>query len=80
MLRVAVSESLNSRTKSYLGLRVVVMPSHELPDIGRPFQEWNADEGTPSAQFFRTENGYLIRFPGLADFSVPRDGVQVTCT
>jgi len=44
-----------------------------------PFQEWNADDGRPSARFFRLPEAYLIQFPDLADFRVAADGSHVVC-
>jgi hypothetical protein len=44
-----------------------------------PFQEWRSPGGSLWARFFRTEAGYLIRFPGLADFEIAADGAAVEC-
>lgn len=46
---------------------------------GSPFNTWWLDATTRWAQFFRTGSGYLIRFPGLADFQVSADGLSVIC-
>ncbi len=45
-----------------------------------PFHEWKFPDGTLWTQFFRTELGYLLRFPELADFHVTPDGRSVTCS
>lgn len=45
-----------------------------------PFHEWVLPDGNSWTQFYHTETGYLIRFPGLADFQISADGLQVTCT
>ena len=44
-----------------------------------PFHEWSFPDGTLWTQFYRTESGYLLRFPGLADFQVSADGSAVIC-
>ena len=44
-----------------------------------PFHEWAFPDGTLWTQFYRTEAGYLLRFPGLADFDVSADALGVTC-
>jgi hypothetical protein len=45
-----------------------------------PFHEWDSPDGTLWMQFFRTETGYLLRFPDMADFQVSADGRAVVCT
>lgn len=45
-----------------------------------PFHQWVSPDGTIWTQFFRTETGYLLRFPDLADFKVSTDGLVVSCT
>jgi hypothetical protein len=45
-----------------------------------PFHEWAFPDGTLWTQFFRTDAGYLLRFPDLADFQVSMDGLAATCT
>jgi len=42
-----------------------------------PFHEWFLPDGTRWTQICRTANGYLLRFPELADFEVARDGGTV---
>ena len=44
-----------------------------------PFHEWVLSDGTPSTQFCRDGSGYLLRFPGLADYQVSADGRDVFC-
>ena len=41
------------------------------------FHEWVFPDGTAWTQFYRTEGGYLLRFPELADFLVSRGGRTV---
>ena len=42
-----------------------------------PFQEWIFPDGTLWTRFFRTGEGYLLRFPDLGDFDVAADGCAV---
>jgi hypothetical protein len=51
----------------------------QLPLRVRPIQEQFSRGGTLWSQFFRSEAGYLLRFPGLADFEVTGDGAEVRC-
>ena len=44
-----------------------------------PFQEWTLPDGTRSTEFYRVGSGYLLRFPGLADFEISADGLAVRC-
>jgi len=37
-------------------------------------------DGTLWTQFYRTDSGYLLRFPGLADFTLSPAGLDVTAT
>ena len=41
----------------------------------RPFHKYVFDDGT--VEFYRSRDGYLLRFPGLADFEVSADGTEV---
>lgn len=43
-----------------------------------PFYEWVLADGTLWTGFYRVGDGYLLRFPGLADFSVSSDGRSVS--
>lgn len=45
----------------------------------QPFHQWNNSEGVLWAGFYRTDGGYLPRFPGLADFLVTANGEAVCC-
>jgi len=45
----------------------------------QPFHQWEFPDGTLWAEFHRTHDGYLLRFPKLADFTVSRDGANVAC-
>jgi len=44
-----------------------------------PFHEWMLPDGTRSTEFYRVDAGYLLRFPGLADFEISADGLAVRC-
>jgi len=43
-----------------------------------PFHRYVFDDGTVWTEFYRLNDGYLLRFPGLADFEVSADGTEVT--
>src|SRR5438105_15874301 len=42
-----------------------------------PFNEWVQPNQSVWAQFFKTASGYLLRFPGLADFQISADGQAI---
>ena len=42
-----------------------------------PFHRYEFDDGTVWTEFHRTQTDYLLRFPGLADFTVAADGTRV---
>ena len=44
-----------------------------------PFREWAFPDGAQWTQFYRAHEGYLLRFPGLADFEVSADARTVSC-
>jgi hypothetical protein len=44
-----------------------------------PFYVSAFPDGTPWVEFFRNPSGYLLRFPGLADFQVTADVRSVSC-
>jgi hypothetical protein len=43
------------------------------------FDEWLSPDGARAASFYRTDGGYLVRFPDLADFEISRDALAITC-
>lgn len=43
-----------------------------------PFHRWTMPDGSCWTEFHRVADGYLLRFPGLADFEVSADGGAVT--
>ena len=44
-----------------------------------PFREWTLPDGTRSTELYRIGSGYLLRFPGLADFEISAEGLAVRC-
>ncbi len=55
-----------------------VCTSREQVSIGAdPFHKWIFPDGTLWASFYYLNDGYLLRFPDLADFSVSLDGTKV---
>jgi hypothetical protein len=42
-----------------------------------PFHQWASPDGSLWTQFYRTREGYLLRFPRLADFKLSRTGQDV---
>lgn len=48
------------------------------PVVTQPFHEWRLDSDQAFATFHRYHGCFLIRFPGLADFTVTTDGRAVT--
>ncbi len=55
-------------------------PRPERPTDATLFHEWMCPDGTtPWTRFYRSEAGYLLRFPDLADFEVSRDGSKIRC-
>jgi hypothetical protein len=54
-------------------------PKPQQPLQLAPFHEWVLADATRVAQFFRTPDGCLIRFPSLGDFVVSSDGLHVSC-
>jgi hypothetical protein len=45
-----------------------------------PFNTWDLPDGSNWVSFHRTLSGFLLRFPGLADFELSSDGDRVTCS
>jgi hypothetical protein len=41
------------------------------------FHEWHSPDGSLWAEFYRIADGYLLRFPHLADFEISGDGERV---
>jgi hypothetical protein len=45
--------------------------------VSKPFHQWVFPDGTLWASFFRTDTGYRVSFPDLADFDVSASGLDV---
>ena len=59
-------------------IRYRIAPAREQRPVGtRPFHSYVLDNGELWTEFHRVQPGYLLRFPGLADFSVSGDGTAV---
>lgn len=50
----------------------------QVPVAIEPFHTWTFPDGTLWTAFYRTNDGYLLRFPDLADFQVSADALHVT--
>ena len=55
------------------------VPARQDPLGTEPYREWIFPDGTRWAQFHRTDSGYLLRFPDLADYTISADGLEVSC-
>jgi hypothetical protein len=51
------------------------MPQQPIDQV--PFHEWILPDGTLWSQLYRTDAGFLLRFPDFADFSVSPSGFEV---
>lgn len=54
-------------------------PRTQTPLPAAPFHEWVFPDGVRWTQFHRTESGYLLRFPDLADYRISADGRTIVC-
>ena len=59
---------------------IVEIQQEQLPRTDKPYQQWAFPDGALWTQFYRDDQGYLLRFPLLADFSVSADGDRVVCS
>jgi hypothetical protein len=50
----------------------------QAPSIA-PYHHWVLNGGRTWATFHRIDDGYLVRFPGFADFVIASDGASATC-
>lgn len=57
---------------------VIVVQQPTWPEPEAWYHTWHTPDGAIWLQFGRTTDGYVLRFPDLADFSVLADGRQVT--
>ena len=59
-------------------IRESIMPKRPQAELDtEPFHHYTFDDGTVWTEFYRCGEGYLLRFPGLADFEVSADGTEV---
>jgi hypothetical protein len=59
-------------------IRYTMMPERAQGKLGEsPFHHYTLDDGTAWTEFYRLDEGYLLRFPNLADFEVSKDGKEV---
>ena len=59
-------------------IRHTVMPARRQAVIStKPFNRYEFDDGTVWTEFYRSGDGYLLRFPDLADFEVSANGTEV---
>ena len=58
----------------------VLPPRAQSGCISPPFNTWDLPDGSNRVSFHRTLSGFLVRFPGLADFELSTDGDRVTCS
>lgn len=49
----------------------------QCPEPSAPFQIWTLPDQSVWALFYRRPPGYLLRFPGMADFQISVDGLEV---
>ena len=54
-------------------------PRAQTPWTIAPFHAWEPTDGEPWAQFYRSGDGILVRFPDYADFELSSDGRRVVC-
>lgn len=52
-------------------------PRPQVPLNAVSFHQWLFPDGTVWAGFYRSGESYLLRFPGLADFSLSSDGLRI---
>ena len=64
--------------KHLAALKVCARAQSSCPS--RPFNTWDLPDGSNWVSFHRTLSGFLLRFPGLADFELSSDGDRVTCS
>ena len=59
-------------------IRYELGPARAQQQLGtQPFHRFTFDDGTVWTEFHRSTDGYLLRFPDLADFEVSADGREV---
>jgi hypothetical protein len=68
------NNSIEPETTSFGTYRTI---QEQGPVPEQPFHEWTFQDGTVWTLFYRTSNGYLLRFPGLADFTISTCGKNI---
>jgi len=59
-------------------IRRTLMPARQQSPLGKaPFHRYTFDDGSVWTEFHRSDSGYILRFPDLADFEVSADGTEV---
>jgi hypothetical protein len=59
---------------------LTVMPAREQSPLpGPPYHRWELEDGTLWSEFHRCGVDVLLRFPGIADYAVPKDARAATC-
>lgn len=54
-------------------------PREQAPVAADPFHHWTSADGSVWMNFYHDDDGFLLRFPGLADFHVASDGSRALC-
>jgi hypothetical protein len=74
-----VASSLETDTDFRL-LGCAVLPAVPQEEPGAdPYQVWTLPGGRVWTLFHRVDQGYLVRFPGMADFRVPANAGAIEC-
>lgn len=73
-MALAVASSLPPDSTSF-----EILPERPQAPLVEPYHHWSLGDDTVWATFHRTPGGFLIRFPGLADFEIARDGHSAVC-
>lgn len=60
-------------------LSLELLPERAQPALAAPYHYWTFDDDRVWATFHRVAEGYLVRFPGLAEFEIAADGRGAIC-
>lgn len=55
-------------------------PRPQLPFANPPYDRWPGKGDESLSEFFRTPEGFIVRFPGFADFALAKGDWSVACT
>jgi hypothetical protein len=59
-------------------IRYCLLEARHQAELGlAPFHRYVCEDGTVWTEFYRTDTGYILRFPDLADFGISADGTDV---